>query len=108
MENDTEAKRLALDFIPRCRSEGRTIDAIANTAGWILQIRARNRSTQKWRCTGTRFARSGLTASSDRLPKDVRQSPRLGLIQRQTFLTFEVCCGLTIPPDASLRGQSCS
>jgi hypothetical protein len=38
MENDTEAKHLALDFITRCRGEGRTIETIANTAGWILQI----------------------------------------------------------------------
>ena len=38
VENDTEAKHLALDFITRCRGEGRTIQTIANTAGWILQI----------------------------------------------------------------------
>jgi hypothetical protein len=38
MENDIEAKQLALDFITRCRGEGRTIETIANAAGWILQI----------------------------------------------------------------------
>jgi hypothetical protein len=38
MENDTEAKRLALDFITRCRGEGKRIETVANTAGWILQI----------------------------------------------------------------------
>jgi hypothetical protein len=38
MENDMDAKRLALDLITRCRGEGRTIETIANAAGWILQI----------------------------------------------------------------------
>ena len=38
MENDMDAKRLALDLITRCRAEGRTIETIANAAGWILQI----------------------------------------------------------------------
>jgi hypothetical protein len=38
MESDTEAKHLALDFITRCRGEGKTIETVANAAGWILQI----------------------------------------------------------------------
>ncbi|MGE5260063.1 MAG: hypothetical protein ACM3MH_04200 [Actinomycetota bacterium] len=38
MENDADAKRLALEFITRCRGEGRKIETIANAAGWVLQI----------------------------------------------------------------------
>jgi hypothetical protein len=47
MENDTEAKHLALDFITRCRREGRTIETVANTAGWILQIIAHVNAQRK-------------------------------------------------------------
>jgi hypothetical protein len=52
MENDTEAKHLALDFITRCRGEGRTIETIAHTAGWILQIIA-HADAQRRRSSGT-------------------------------------------------------
>lgn len=38
MENDMDAKRLALNLITRCRAKGRTIETMANAAGWILQI----------------------------------------------------------------------
>ena len=38
MENDVEAKQLALEFIKRYRAEGRTLETVANTAGWVLQI----------------------------------------------------------------------
>jgi hypothetical protein len=38
MENDIEAKHLALDFITRCRNGGQTIETITHAAGWVLQI----------------------------------------------------------------------
>jgi hypothetical protein len=38
MENDVEAKHLAAEFITQCRGQGRSIETIANAAGWILQI----------------------------------------------------------------------
>jgi len=38
MENDIEAKRLAVGFITQCRGEGHTVETIANAAGWVLQI----------------------------------------------------------------------
>lgn len=38
MENDVEAKHLAAELITKCRGQGRSIETIANAAGWILQI----------------------------------------------------------------------
>lgn len=38
MENDIEARRLAVGFITQCKGEGQTVETIANAAGWILQI----------------------------------------------------------------------
>jgi hypothetical protein len=38
MENDVEARHLAAEFITQCRVQGRSIQTIANAAGWILQI----------------------------------------------------------------------
>jgi hypothetical protein len=69
MENDTEAKRLALEFIKRCRGEGRTIETIANAAGWILQIIA-HFEAQRGSRTAVGPVLHNSSAAPDWLPKN--------------------------------------
>ena len=49
MENDVEARHLAAELITQCRGQGRSIETIANTAGWILQIIAHLESQRRSR-----------------------------------------------------------
>ena len=89
MESDTEAKHLALDFITRCRGEGKTIETVANAAGWILQIiahadaqrRSRNAAAPDLQTDECRPG-SRLITSPLRLSENVRLSPRLDRLER--------------------------
>ena len=86
MENDTEAKHLALDFITRCRGEGRTIQTIANTAGWILQIIAHADAQRRSHNAAAPDLRTGASRSPDRLPEHIGLTPRLVRLKRSTAL----------------------
>ena len=75
MENDEEAKHLAAEFITQCRGQGRSIETIANAAGWILQIIAHLEfPTQKSHCASNQFGRSTVACSPFALAQaDVKQ-----------------------------------
>jgi hypothetical protein len=49
MENDIAAKRLAIEFIARCRGDGQTLETIAHAAGWVLQLVAHLEAQRKTR-----------------------------------------------------------